>query len=60
VPVVIHFKLFETLVNIGKAATAEEIFAANNAERSEEEKAESPLCEFNFYKNRSSESDNYL
>jgi hypothetical protein len=45
IPVVVHFRLFETLAKIGTAASSAEILKANNSERTEEEKAASPLCE---------------
>lgn len=45
VPVVVHFRLFETLAKIGTAASSAEILQANNSERTEKEKAASPLCE---------------
>ncbi|KFY34307.1 hypothetical protein V494_06879 [Pseudogymnoascus sp. VKM F-4513 (FW-928)] len=44
VPVVVHFRLFETLAKIGTAASSAEILEANNNERTVDEKAASPLC----------------
>ncbi|KFY11853.1 hypothetical protein V491_07024 [Pseudogymnoascus sp. VKM F-3775] len=44
VPVVVHFRLLETLAKIGTAASSAEILKANDSERTSEEKAASPLC----------------
>ncbi|KEF59875.1 uncharacterized protein A1O9_04723 [Exophiala aquamarina CBS 119918] len=45
VPVAVHFNLFGLLNRIGPEATATQLTEASNAERSQEEKTTSPLCE---------------
>ncbi|PCG98930.1 O-methyltransferase, family 2 [Penicillium occitanis (nom. inval.)] len=44
IPVAVYFDLFSTLVKIGKPATSQQITDFRNAERSQEEKEQAPLC----------------